>query len=48
MPTPPDYYTGNRTKEHKMGEACGTYGGEERYIQDSGEGKLEAKKGPRI
>jgi len=45
---PPEYCTGNRTKEHEMGGACGTYGGEERYIQDSGERELEAKKGAKI
>jgi hypothetical protein len=46
--TPPEYYTGNRTKEHEMGVACSTYGGGERYIQDSDEGELETKKGPTI
>jgi hypothetical protein len=48
MLTPPEYYSANRTKEHEVGRACGTNGGEERYVHDSGEGELEAKKGPRI
>ena len=45
---PPEYYTGNRTKEHEMGGAWGMYGGEEGYIEDSGERELETKKGARI
>ena len=28
------YYKGDEIKEDEMGGACGTYGGQDRYIQD--------------
>jgi hypothetical protein len=27
------YYSGGKIKKNEMGGACGTYGGQERYIQ---------------
>jgi hypothetical protein len=30
------YYSGDKMKKHEMGEICGTYGGQERPIQDFG------------
>jgi hypothetical protein len=38
--TPHQLYSGDQFKENKIGKACGTYGGKERFIQDFGEETL--------
>jgi hypothetical protein len=35
------YYSGDQIKENEIGWACGTYGGEVKYIKDIGWWKLE-------
>jgi hypothetical protein len=36
------YYSGDQIKKHKMGEACGTYGGEKSCIEGPG-GKISER-----
>jgi len=35
--TPHKYYSGDQIEKNKIGEACSTFGGEEKCIRDFGE-----------
>jgi len=38
-----NYYSGDQIKKNKTGRACWTYGGEEKCIQDVGDGTEEKR-----